>query len=198
VAVNHRDDVTVPLEVDVDGDGKSDQGQVVPSYVDENPPEPVTAVRDGGNYGWPFCNAVPNAAMSNLSTLPDYELNRESKNLDCATVDRASKGLRAHSAPLGLSLLHNSAAPAAYRKGAAIALHGCWNCTTLRAGYKVVYFPFDDNGNAGNEMDLVTGFVTDPVARAVWGRPVDVIADSKGNLMVSDDYAGAIYQLYPK
>ena len=78
-----------------------------------------------------------------------------------------------------------------------MALHGCWNCTALRAGYKVVYFPFDDGGNAGAEIDLVSGFVTDPVTRALWGRPVDAVADAKGNLLISDDYAGAIYQLYP-
>jgi glucose/arabinose dehydrogenase len=78
-----------------------------------------------------------------------------------------------------------------------VALHGCWNCTTLKAGYKVTYFPFDAAGNAGAEMDLVTGFVTDPVARSFWGRPVDAIADAKGNILISDDYAGAIYQLYP-
>ena len=113
-------------------------------------------------------------------------------------MDRASKGIRAHSAPLGMSFLHGSTVPPAYRSGAVIALHGCWNCTSLRAGYKVVYFPFDAQGNAGAEIDLVTGFVTDPDARALWGRPVDVIPDAKGNLLISDDYAGAIYQLYPR
>jgi glucose/arabinose dehydrogenase len=135
--------------------------------------------------------------MSNLSTVADYDLNRDGSKLDCATVDRASKGIRAHSAPLGFSFLHASAVPAAYRSGAVVAQHGCWNCTTLEAGYKVSYFPFDAAGNAGAEIDLVTGFVTDPKARALWGRPVDAIADAKGNILISDDYANAIYQLYP-
>jgi glucose/arabinose dehydrogenase len=31
----------------------------------------------------------------------------------------------------------------------------------------------------------------------LWGRPVDAIADAKGNILISDDYANAIYQLYP-
>ena len=197
-AVNNRDEIRVPSDIDVDGDGRSDLGAIVPSYVDENPPEPFTAVRDGGNYGWPFCNSLPNAAMSNLDVTPDYELNRNGGSFNCATVDRASKGIRAHSAPLGLSFLHASNLPEVYRKGAAIALHGCWNCTKLNAGYKVVYFPFDDAGNPGAEIDLVSGFVTDPDRRDVWGRPVDVIADGRGNLLISDDFAGAIYQLYPK
>ncbi|HYD96304.1 MAG TPA: sugar dehydrogenase [Noviherbaspirillum sp.] len=198
VAVNNRDEVRVPLDIDVDGDRNSDLGEIVPAWVDENPPEPFTAVRDGGNYGWPFCNPVPNAAMAQLDVLADFELNRDGQALNCAGVDRASKGIRAHSAPLGFSFLHANPVPAAYRKGAAVALHGCWNCSQLAAGYKVVYFPFDDSGNAGAEIDLVTGFVSDAAARRVWGRPVDVIADARGNLLISDDYAGAIYQLYPR
>lgn len=198
VAVNNRDDIRVPVDADVDGDGSNDRGKIVPSYTDDNPPEPFTVVRDGADYGWPFCNPVPNAAMSNLSLLPDEELNRDGSALNCATAERASKGIRAHSAPLGFSFLHRSALPAAYRSGAAVALHGCWNCTSLSAGFKVVYFPFDAAGNAGTEIDLVKGFVTDAQAREQWGRPVDAIADAKGNLLISDDYAGAIYQLYPK
>lgn len=198
VAVNNRDEIRVPVDADVDGDGSRDLGKRLPSYLDDNPPEPFTAVRDGGNYGWPFCNPFANATMSNLDFLPDFELNRDGSVFNCATADKPSKGIRAHAAPLGFSFLHASAAPAAYRSGAAVALHGCWNCSSLRAGYKVVYFPFDGAGNAGAEIDLVSGFVTDPDARTVWGRPVDVIADARGNLLISDDLAGAIYQLYPK
>jgi glucose/arabinose dehydrogenase len=196
-AVNNRDEITVPFDQDVDGDGVSDLGQVVPAYVDTHPAELFTQVRDGGNYGWPFCNAEPNDAMTNLDSLPDYLLNRDSQQLDCSTIDHPTKGIRAHSAPLGMSFLQNSNAPAAYRNGAVIALHGCWNCTSLRSGFKVVYFPFDGSGNAGSEVDLVTGFVTDPDNRSFWGRPVDAIADANGNILISDDYAGAIYQLYP-
>jgi glucose/arabinose dehydrogenase len=196
VAVNNRDDISFPLDLDFDGDGASDLGKVVPRYTDDNPSELFTSVRDGANYGWPFCNATPNPTMSNLDVVRDYDNNRDGARLDCAGVARSSKGIQAHSAPLGFSFLHTSNVPAAYRKGAVVALHGCWNCTTLKAGYKVVYFPFDDAGNAGPEIDLVTGFVTDPVGRAFWGRPVDAIADANGNILISDDYAGAIYQLY--
>ncbi|WP_194722945.1 PQQ-dependent sugar dehydrogenase [Noviherbaspirillum malthae] len=198
LTVNNRDEIKVPLDADLDGDGSSDLGKILPSFVDDFPPELFTPVRNGGNYGWPFCNSVPNATMSNLDLLPDFDLNRDGAALNCATVDRSVKGIRAHSAPLGFSFLQASAVPAAYRSGAAVAQHGCWNCTTLRAGYKVSYFPFDGAGNAGAEFDLVTGFVTDPVARSVWGRPVDVIPDARGNLLISDDYANAIYQLYPR
>jgi glucose/arabinose dehydrogenase len=197
-AANNRDEIRVPLDIDVDGDGTSDLGKIVPAYVNDNPPEPFTSVRDGANYGWPFCNQIPDAAMSNLALLPDYEINRGGSLFDCSSADRVARGIRAHSAPLGFSFLHNTNVPASYRQGAIVALHGCWNCTTLAAGYKVIYFPFDDAGNAGAEMDLVSGFVTNPVSRSLWGRPVDAIADAKGGILISDDHAGAIYRLYPR
>ncbi len=197
VAVNNRDEIKVPFDEDVNGDGSNDVGQIVQAYVDDNPPEPFTEIKDGANYGWPFCNSLPNASMSNLAVAPDYDLNRNNSNFDCGSVTPVSKGIQAHSAPLGLSFLHNTSVPAAYRQGAAIALHGCWNCSHPSAGYKVIYFPFDGSGNPGQASDLVTGFVSDIPNWIVWGRPVDVIADSHGNILISDDMAGAIYQLYP-
>jgi len=44
---------------------------------------------------------------------------------------------------------------------------------------------------------LPARLVTDPAARAVCGRPVDVIPDAQGNLLICDDQTGAICQLYP-
>lgn len=198
VTVNNRDEIRIPVDIDVDGDGNSDLGTQKAQYVDENPVDLFTPVRDGGNYGWPFCNAQPNAAMSNLESIFDLDLNPNNSVLDCRAIDRPAKGFRAHSAPLGFSFLQDSPVPQALRNGAAVAQRGCWNCSTLRSGYKVSWLPFDGAGNAGAEIDLVTGFVTDPVARSVWGRPVDVIPDARGNLLISDDTAGAIYMLYPK
>jgi glucose/arabinose dehydrogenase len=198
VTVNGRDQIEYPFHNGFDGDTSDDFGQVIPGYVDNNPPDSFTAIVDGGNYGWPYCNPVPNDSMSNLALIRDVEFNADGSNLDCSTALGPAKGFHAHSAPLGFSFLQNSAVPTAYRSGAAAALHGCWDCTTLKAGYKVTYFPFDGAGNAGAEIDLVTGFIIDPAAHTYWGRPVDVIADSKGNFLISDDFAGAIYQLFPQ
>jgi glucose/arabinose dehydrogenase len=197
VTVNGRDNIRFPVDADIDGDQKGDFGEFFPQYIDANPSEIFTAVRDGGNYGWPFCNPTDTVGMSNLDMLPDTDWNPRNTVVNCAGMDRPSKGIGAHSAPLGFSFLHASNVPLAYRRGAVVAQHGCWNCTTLSDGYKVSYFPFDDAGNAGAEIDMVTGFVLDPIERVVWGRPVDAIADANGRLLISDDLAGAIYQLYP-
>jgi glucose/arabinose dehydrogenase len=197
VAVNSRDEILYPFDDDFDGDGKPDLGKLMPAYVDKNPPDLFTQIDVGADYGWPFCNPQVNDSMSRMPMAPDFEFNPGGGTHECGTTRLADKGIPAHSAPLGFSFLQNSALPEPYRAGAAIAEHGCWNCTTLRAGYKVSFIPVDAAGNAGAESDLVTGFVTDPVARAFWGRPVDVIPDGQGSLLISDDLAGAIYQLHP-
>ena len=110
-------------------------------------------------------------------------------------MERISKGIQAHSAPLGLSFLHDSSVPEEFRSGAVTALHGCWNCSVL-VGYKVVYFPWE-NGAPGDERDFVSGWRANPVTNVMWGRPVDAIADAKGNFVISDDYSGTLYRLSP-
>lgn len=59
--------------------------------------------------------------MSNLEALPDYDTNRDGTAFNCAAIDRASKGILAHSAPLGLSFLQDTAVPTTLRNGAALA-----------------------------------------------------------------------------
>lgn len=193
--VNHRDQIAYPFDDDFDGDGVGDLGRVMPAYVQINPPEPFIQVRDGANHGWPYCNPVPNGSMTDLELVADHELNREQSRLACATVPRVDFGIAAHSAPLGLSFLQGAPLPAALTTGAAVALHGCWNCTAP-VGYKVVGIRFDGQGRPVGSEDLLAGFVGQTTASA-WGRPVDVAAHpQRASMLVSDDLGGVIYEVY--
>ena len=96
-------------------------------------------------------------------------------------------------APLGFSFLQATKVPAPYRNGAVVALHGSWN-RSRKTGYKIIFFPWLSNGQPGAQADLVTGWLNDETQR-VWGRPVDVIPDLEGNLLISDDESGTIYKL---
>ena len=195
-AVNNRDNVAYPHHRDFDGDGRDDYGRVMQAYVDDHPPEAFTRVRDGGDYGWPFCNSdaeTPNG-VDDMPLLRDVELNADGSRLDCAAADRSSKGLQAHSAPLGLTFLQGTNAPEPFRAGALVALHGSWNRAT-KAGYKVVHFAWDAGaGLPGAETDFVTGWAT---ASDQWGRPVDVAVAPDGAVYVSDDYSGTVYRVAP-
>lgn len=188
VVVNNRDNIAYPFN-----DGSGNYGRVVPSYVDNHPPEEFTRVRDGGDYGWPFCNPNPDSP-SGYDNMPfdlDYQMNK-SGSVNCAAMDRITKGIQAHSAPLGLTFLHGTNFPAAYRSGAVVGLHGSWN-RTVKTGYKVIHFPWDDVAHApGSQADLVAGWLT---GNSHWGRPVDVAVDARGDMLISDDGANAIYKL---
>ncbi|MDB5798056.1 MAG: sugar dehydrogenase, partial [Paucimonas sp.] len=197
VVVNNRDNIAYPYHKDFDGDGASDYGKVLPSFVDRNPPELLLKVRDGGNYGWPFCNSNPDGGLDDMPYERDVELNANGSRLDCSKLDRPAKGLPPHSAPLGMSFLPSKDLPPALAGKLAVALHGCWNCTSL-VGNKVVLYALDRNGRVGAESDFVSGWVIDARKKQRWGRPVDVISDGKGGFYISDDYAGAIYRLRPE
>jgi glucose/arabinose dehydrogenase len=193
VVINNRDNAPYPYQKDFDGDGKSDYGRVMQSFVDNYPIEPFTKIRDGGDYGWPFCNSNNQNGVDNMPFDRDMDMNKDGSSRDCSKIDRVSKGIQAHSAPLGFSFLGDSSFPAPFREGAVSALHGSWNRAT-KTGYKVIFFPWKD-GKPGAEQDLVTGFLD---GGQVWGRPVDVVPDNKGGLLISDDYSGTVYRLSKK
>lgn len=194
VVVNNRDNIAYPFHNSWDNDGTDDYGKVMQSYVDNHPPDEFTRVRSGANYGWPFCNPNPDSP-SGMDDMPfdrDVQMNADGSKLDCNTATRINKGIQAHSAPLGFVFLQNTNAPAAYRDGALVALHGSWN-RAARTGYKVVDFPWDPATQLpGAQIDLVTGWLA---GGTVWGRPVDVAVAPDGGIYISDDYSGTIYKL---
>ncbi|WP_335058480.1 PQQ-dependent sugar dehydrogenase [Nostoc sp.] len=190
VVVNNRDNIAYPFN---DGSGK--YGRVIPSYVDNHPPEEFTKVRDGGNYGWPFCNPNPDTSngVNNMPFDRDYQFNADGR-VNCNALDRISKGIQAHSAPLGLTFLQNTRFSSLYSNGVVAGLHGSWNRQT-KTGYKIAYFPWNSaTRTPGQEIELVSGWLV-PGTQEIWGRPVDIAVDQQGNLLISDDYSGTIYKL---
>jgi glucose/arabinose dehydrogenase len=190
VVVNNRDNIAYPFN-----DGSGQYGRIIPSYIDNHPPEEFTQVRDGGNYGWPFCNPNPDTAngFNNMPFDRDYKLNADGR-VNCDAMDKIDKGIQAHSAPLGLTFLQNTNFPSLYSNGVVVGLHGSWN-RQKKTGYKIAYFPWDSTTNTpGDQIDLVSGWLV-PETEKVWGRPVDMAVDQQGNLFISDDFSGTIYKL---
>ena len=150
---------------------------------DDLVPDYMTSVRDGGFYGWPYSyfgrHVDPRPQPQRLdlvaaAIVPDYALG-------------------AHTASLGLAFYDGTAWPERYRGGAIIGQHGSWNRSD-RAGYKVVFVPFDDAGRpAGPPEDLLTGFLS-PNGDAL-GRPVGVAVDSRGAVLVADDVGNIVWRI---
>jgi glucose/arabinose dehydrogenase len=191
--VNERDNVRYPFK---DGSAQNQAnayGRVIQSYIDDHPPDEFIHVKEGANYGWPFANPNPDRGMDRMPFDPDFDTNRDWSQFPEGSFTRVDKGIQAHSAPLGFSFLPGVKVPLPYRNGAAVALHGSWD-RSRKTGYKVIFFPWLPSGEPGAQVDLVAGWLDDETQR-VWGRPVDVIPDSEGNLLISDDESGTIYKL---
>jgi len=148
---------------------------------DETPPDYLTAVRDGGFYGWPYCywgqtvdDRVPQdpAAVARAIT-PDYALG-------------------GHTASLGLCWLPAGTLPG-FPDGMAIGQHGSWNRSTL-SGYKVVFVPFENGRPSGPPRDILSGFLA-PDEKVSYGRPVGVTLGADGSLLVADDVGDVIWRV---
>ena len=197
VTVNNRDQLPYPFHNDFDGDGSDDYGKVIPAYVDNHPPDELTRVYEGANYGWPFCNPNPDTEAGYDRMPFDYDvlLNPDGAALDCdSQATQIRKGIQAHSTPLGLLFLHQTAFPENYQKGLAVAYRGSWN-RTKKTGYKIAYFPWSVAvSGPGEQMDLVRGWLNDETQES-WGRPVDIAVDLQGNMFISDDTSGTNYKM---
>jgi len=98
----------------------------------------------------------------------------------------------AHAADLGMSFYTGRMFPAKYRGGVFAAEHGSWNRTTP-IGARIVFTPFHHDGGVGPTGVFAQGWLA-PDGRYI-GRPVDVEPLPDGSLLVSDDYAGALYRI---
>jgi glucose/arabinose dehydrogenase len=147
---------------------------------DDFPPCELNRVVKGGFYGWPYVNGAGVA---------DPDLGQANVALAKTSINPAHD-FRAHNAPLGMTFLRHPANVAQWPRAAVVALHGSWN-RSKPDGYKLVLLEWDAKG-AIVERDFVSGFERDG---KVIGRPVDVAEAGDGALLISDDYAGAVYRL---
>jgi glucose/arabinose dehydrogenase len=157
----------------------NERDEIGPNLV----PDYVTAVRDGGFYGWSYSywgqhvdNRVrPQDPQKVASAIvPDY-------------------GLGSHVATLGLAV-SNAAMGARFADGLFVGEHGSWN-RSPPSGYRVIFVPFRAGRPAGPPVDVVTNFMgQDGKTR---GRPVGVTVDPRGALIVADDLSNTIWRVVP-
>jgi glucose/arabinose dehydrogenase len=78
------------------------------------------------------------------------------------------------------------------RNGMFIGQHGSWN-RRPHSGYKVIFIPFRNGEPFGLPVDVLTGFLTDD--GKAQGRPVGVVIDKSGGLLVADDVGNVIWRV---
>ena len=97
----------------------------------------------------------------------------------------------AHCADLGMTFYTKTQFPKEYSNGIFHAQHGSWN-RIEPCGARIMFTSIDDEGNA-SMRPFAEGWLDQNGLYD--GRPVDVIELKDGSMLVSDDYAGAIYRI---
>jgi len=99
----------------------------------------------------------------------------------------------AHAADLGLAFYTGKQFPAKYQNGFFSAQHGSWN-RSKPIGARLLFTSLKSDGTADKTEIFADGWL-DSETGTYRGRPVDVAVMKDGSLLVSDDYAGAIYKI---
>ncbi len=147
-------------------------------------PDYMTSVKDGAFYGWPYSYYGQHVDERVKPQRPDL----------VATAIAPDYALGPHTASLGLAFNVGHLLPAQYAGGAFVGQHGSWN-RKPPSGYKVIYVPFANGQPNGAPQDVLTGFL-DRDGKAL-GRPVGVVMDRAGALLVADDVGNSVWRVTP-
>ncbi|HUB49769.1 MAG TPA: PQQ-dependent sugar dehydrogenase [Acetobacteraceae bacterium] len=148
---------------------------------DDTPSDKLNHItRIGEHFGYPYCHQ---------GNIPDPKFAMGHK---CSEFVPPVLNLGAHVAPLGMKFYTGNQFPAAYKDNIFIAEHGSWNRHTYQGGRieRVIVSP--DGKHAKQEV-FASGWITGQ--RDYFGRPDDILQAPDGSLLVSDDWAGAIYRI---
>jgi len=146
---------------------------------DDVPPDELNhASKPGLHFGYPYCHGkdIPD---------PEFGAKRPCRDFVPPVLD-----LGPHVAALGMRFYTGTMFPPAYRNQIFIAQHGSWN-RSKKIGYRVMHVQLE-----GERVREYSAFAEGWLqGEKAWGRPVDVQVMPDGALLVSDDYAGAIYRI---
>ena len=153
---------------------------------DHRPADTMLTVKDGVNYGWPYCY------QSGAQMYSDAKFNPRLTKMDCKKVSAAEVAFPAHSSPLGFDYFgpENGTSLSGYFLA---ALHGSTK-KSLNHGYRVVRLRGEAKLSGATD-DFITGFLK---AGKVNGRPCDILSFGKDAFLLTDDYAGVVYYVYRK
>lgn len=144
-------------------------------------PDYMTSVQDGGFYGWPYSYFGRNVDERMKPQRPDL----------VAKAIVPDYALGAHTSSLGLAFYDGKLLPQ-FANGALVGQHGSWN-REPHSGYRVIFVPFANGKPSGPPQDVLTGFLSKD--GKAYGRPVGVVVDKQGAILVADDVGNVVWRL---
>lgn len=145
-------------------------------------PDYLTSVQEGGFYGWPYSYFGQNV---------DQRVKPQNPEL-VAKALVPDYALGSHTASLGLADATGNTLGSRFEQGMFVGQHGSWNRRPY-SGYKVIFVPFNQGKPSGLPVDVLTGFID--AHENARGRPVGVLVDKSGGLLVADDVGNTVWRV---
>ncbi len=157
---------------------------------DDTPPGELNRItRPGGggeHFGYPYIHGN-NVQIAGTAAAPDLKGMSPPAQWTKPQIE-----FPAHQAQLGMTFYNGRMFPEKYRGGIFVAAHGSWN-RTKPSGALIDFISLKADGNADKHEVFAQGWLDE---NGVYrGRPVDVAVMKDGSLLISDDFAGAIYRV---
>lgn len=149
---------------------------------DDIPPDELNRVdTPQQHFGFPFVHggSVLDPEFAKNKTLADFQ-----------HFSAPKLALQAHVAPLGLHFYRGTHFPKVMHNKLFVAEHGSWN-RSKKVGYRVMMATIK-GGEVTAYEPFVSGFLS---KEQTLGRPVAFAELADGSLLVSDDYANAVYRI---
>ena len=149
------------------------------------PPETITAVEDGGFYGWPLAYGYQVPVDFTISQYRDAILPLTHQDtLAIESMVRPAVQIPAHLAPMAIYFNTDEHFPPQYENVAFVALRGNGR---NEVGHKVIAIFSEPDGSRAQVGDFLTGFEAGKRGKN-WGKPVGLAGDGRGNLYLSSDW----------
>lgn len=183
--------------------GRDQLHQFFPEYYSQEqsaelPAEEFFLLRDGADFGWPYCYYDQIQGKKVLA--PEYGGNGEEIGR-CADKDDPIMAFPGHWAPNALLFYTGDMFPEKYKNGAFIAFHGSWNRAPEQKGYQLVFVPFDGAYPSGDYEIFASGFAGSEMLESPGDakyRATGIAQGPDGSIYVTDDNVGRVWKIiYP-